>query len=253
MSHFFDRDERPHTMKFDLCLVGLGLSLLAAGCLSDAPGPGDPTAGHPGAAIVHDGAGRAQSPIDLPPEGTYASDTHRVALHYHDTFEHIIHREHTVEVKVDPGSSLDFDGRSYVLEQFHFHTPSEHLVAGKRFPAELHLVHHSAEGEVLVVGVLIEMGEASPFLERILRDTPEDLRRVDRGKTLNVTEILPDASHFYSYRGSFTTPPFTEGVEWLVLETHPEASAEQLVRLLVLEGGNARDVQDQNSRVIEDF
>lgn len=240
-------------MKSQLRLLVLGLSLLAAGCLSDAPRAGEATAGHSESAAAHGGIRRAQSPIDLPQEGSLDSGGHQVALHYHETIEHIIHREHTVEVEVDPGSSLDFDGRSYMLEQFHFHTPSEHLVAGKRFPAELHLVHHSAEGEVLVVGVLIAMGDESPFLERILRDAPADLGRVDRAELLDVSEILPDESHFHSYRGSFTTPPFTEDVEWLVLKTRTEASAEQLVRLLVLEGGNARDVQDRRGRLVEDF
>ena len=97
------------------------------------------------------------------------------------------------------------------------------------------------------------MGQASPFLEQILNNTPATLGSRDRNVYLDISDLFPEERHFYSYRGSFTTPPFTEGVEWLLLRSHPQASAEQIVRLLVLEGGNARDVQDKNDRAVEGF
>jgi carbonic anhydrase len=197
----------------------------------------------------------AQSPIDIPNSASALSADHRVELHYHQTAEHIVHRQHTIEIEVKgaDGNGIDFDGETYLLDQFHFHTPSEHLVAGQRFPIELHLVHRNRNDEVLVVGVLFQAGEASLFLEQILRDAPVKVGRVDRDAALDVSDLFPDESHFYSYRGSFTTPPYTEGVDWLVLRSHPEASNDQIVRLLVLEGGNARDVQDRNDRAVEGF
>lgn len=198
---------------------------------------------------------RGQSPIDIPEDAASHLARHRVAMHYHETAEHIIHRPHTVEIEVGgaDGNGIEFDGKTYLLDQFHFHTPSEHLVASRRFPIELHLVHHSEDGEVLVVGVLFEEGRTSAFLEQILRDAPITVGRVDRDVPLDVSDLFPDDSHFYSYRGSFTTPPYTEGVEWLVLRSHPEASDEQIVRLLLLEGGNAREVQGRHGRVVEGF
>jgi carbonic anhydrase len=197
----------------------------------------------------------APSPIDIPEQAAAPAEPHRIALHLHETAEHIIHRKHTIELDVDPDyeSGIDFDGQTYVLDQFHFHTPSEHLIGGHRYPVELHLVHRSSQNEVLVVGILFASGKESQFLEQILRDTPESLATRDRDVSLDLSDLFPEEQHFYSYRGSFTTPPYTEGVEWLVLRSHPEASAEQIVRLLILEWGNARDVQKKNDRSVERF
>ena len=47
------------------------------------------------------------------------------------------------------------------------------------------------------------------------------------------------------------TPPYDEGIQWLILAEHPAVSAEQVVRLLLLKGGNARDVQPLGDRVVE--
>ena len=121
----------------------------------------------------------------------------------------------------------------------------------ERFPVELHLVHRNGEGELLVVGILFEVGPPNAFIERILRDAPRDVGRVDLDRHLDVLRLFPDETHFYTYLGSLTTPPYTEGVRWLILTEHPSLSPEQVVRLLVLEGGNARDVQPRNARRID--
>ncbi len=212
----------------------------------------------PGAHVAHAASAEghhAQSPIDIPDARSARPADHRVELHYHETAEHIVHRQHTIEIQVGgaDGNGIDFDDETFLLDQFHFHTPSEHLVEGRRFPIELHLVHRNASGEVLVVGVLFRSGQTSRFLEKILRDAPVAVGRVDRDDALDVRDLFPDETHFYSYRGSFTTPPYTEGVDWLVLREHPEASNDQIVRLLLLEGGNARGVQDRNDRAVEGF
>jgi carbonic anhydrase len=196
------------------------------------------------------GIGQAQSPIDIPWPISNEPPLHEITLRYDDTAEHLVHKAHTIEAEYDEGSSVVFDGRPYQLEQFHFHTPSEHLVAGQRFPIELHLVHHDSEGRALVVGILFETGPHSAFLARILADAPSAIGRVDRDRPLNVGTLFPQDSHFYAYVGSFTTPPFSEGVQWLILDQHPRASAEQVVRLLVLEGGNARDAQPRHGRTV---
>lgn len=191
-----------------------------------------------------------QSPIDLPaaPRG---DESHHIAIHYIDSAEHVIHRDHTIEVEYDPGSELVFDDSRYTLKQLHFHTPSEHLVTHERFPMELHLVHRNDEGQLLVMAVLFEIGAPNAFIERILRDTPSEVGRIDLDRHLDVTRVFPEEKHFYTYLGSLTTPPYTEGVRWLILTEHPSVSPEQVVRLLVLEGGNARDVQPVNARPID--
>jgi carbonic anhydrase len=191
-----------------------------------------------------------QSPINLPATPPSRSQ-HEIEIEYSDTAEHLIHRDHTIEMEYDPGSKVEFDGRQYQLEQFHFHTPSEHLVAQRRFPVELHLVHHSKDGQALVLGILFEIGPPSAFIEQILRDAPRGIGRIDLESHLDVSKLLPDEKHFYAYVGSLTTAPYTEGIQWLILSEHPSVSPEQVVRLLVLEGGNARDAQPIGDRSIE--
>lgn len=192
-----------------------------------------------------------QSPIDLPPRPPKSASTHEISIHYADTAEHLIHRDHTIEIQYDPGSAVEFDGRQYDLEQLHFHTPSEHLIAHRRFPVELHLVHHDGDGRALVLGLLFEVGPPNPFLERILEDAPRDIGRIDLESHLDVSRLFPEDKHFYAYEGSLTTAPYHGGIQWLILSEHPTVSPEQVVRLLVLEGGNARQVQPLNGRPID--
>lgn len=56
---------------------------------------------------------------------------------------------------------------------------------------------------------------------------------------------------FFRYRGSLTTPPYSEGVQWIVLQDVAEASAVQLARYLsTIPKANARDVQPRNHRLV---
>jgi len=194
-----------------------------------------------------------QSPIDLPIDHPLERAPHRIELDYHATPEHLVLLPHTLELVVEPGSRLDYDGTPYALEQIHFHTPSEHLLEGRRLPLEMHLVHRSRTGALLVVSVLFEAGAANPFLERLLDDAPAHPGRIDRREPVDVAAAVGSSAHFYAYDGSLTTPPYTEGVTWLVRTDRATASNEQIVRLLVLEGGNAREVQPLGARPVREF
>ncbi|MEZ4216183.1 MAG: carbonic anhydrase family protein [Myxococcota bacterium] len=194
-----------------------------------------------------------QSPVDLPVDHVLERSAHRVVVDYHATPEHLVLLPHTLELEIERGSGLDYDGTRFDLEQLHFHTPSEHRLEGRRLPLEMHLVHRSAAGRLLVVAVLFEAGAADPFLERLLSDAPAHEGRVDRADALDVAAALGESGPFYAYDGSLTTHPYTEGVTWLVRKRRGEASSDQIVRLLVLEGGNARDVQPLGARAITEF
>jgi hypothetical protein len=58
--------------------------------------------------------------------------------------------------------------------------------------------------------------------------------------------------HTIQYRGSFTTPPYTESVDWLVAKEVIEAAPAQIQRINVLEGDNARHVQALYRREIDE-
>jgi len=59
------------------------------------------------------------------------------------------------------------------------------------------------------------------------------------------------SSTSYHYKGSLTTPPYTETLDWLVVKTIQQASPEQIRRINLIEGDNARRVQALYERKVE--
>ena len=50
-------------------------------------------------------------------------------------FAKIENNGHTIEVKLkNKKNTLKFNGKTYTLEQFHFHAPSENQIDGKTYP-----------------------------------------------------------------------------------------------------------------------
>ena len=65
-------------------------------------------------------------------------------------------------------------------------------------------------------------------------------------------QLLPPEHGYYTYDGSLTAPPCTEGVRWIVLKTALEVSPAQVARLMQLFPNNARPVQPLNGRVVRE-
>ena len=164
---------------------------------------------------------------------------------------------HTVQVNVPAGtSSLTVNGTTYNLLQFHWHTPSEHFLDGEEYPIEMHLVHKSTEGKLLVVGVFIKEGAANAELNKIFSVMP-GIGSPDVNLTnIDVNKMLPALKWSYRYDGSLTTPPCTEGVKWNVLATPITATKEQIELFTsVFHGaefpdGNRRGLKPLNGRVV---
>ena len=64
------------------------------------------------------------------------------------------------------------------------------------------------------------------------------------------TGLLPDDRTSYRYAGSLTTPPCSEGVDWLVMRESIEVSDDQVARFADRFGENARPLQDRNDREV---
>lgn len=199
--------------------------------------------------------GLCQSPINIKSWKATEASTHALAFDYKPSKQTILNTGHTIKLSYDEGSTATADGKVYDLRQFHFHTPSEHLVDGITYPLEMHLVHTQRDDPeaYLVVGVLLAEGrESNPFLASFLSAVPEETGDVTRPETLDVSDLQDEGwSAFFSYRGSLTTPPYTESVRWEVLQQIQHASAEQIENLQALEGNNARHVQPLEGRKVE--
>jgi carbonic anhydrase len=196
---------------------------------------------------------RSQSPINIVTSSTVPSK-HQIEFHYQTSKEHVENLGHTIKVTYDPGSSLEFDGTLYDLAQFHFHTPSEHLLDGVTYPMELHLVHteHDHPERFLVIGVLFKEGTVNGLIQTFLRDIPEQAgKRVEAEAKLDASSLFKPHEGYYHYEGSLTTPPFSETVTWLVLDQVHDAAPEQIEAMNRIEGNNARHIQKHSARLVD--
>ncbi len=194
--------------------------------------------------------GTQQSPIDLV-NGVTARLGDDLEVSYRPIPLRIINNGHTIQVNAEPGCTCKIAGTRYDLLQFHFHHPSEHLIAAKAFDLECHFVHRSAAGDLAVLGVLLRSGQANAALQPIWNAMPhqEGPERVS-GARIDPAALLPEVNAHYRYMGSLTTPPCSEGITWTIYRDAIEASPEQIGQFAALFANNARPAQAPNRRYL---
>ncbi len=192
-------------------------------------------------------AGTSQSPIDL--TGAAASDLERLEPGYQTAPGIPENTGHSIQVDLQ-GGPLAIGGDRYDLVQFHFHTPSEHVIDGRAVAAEIHLVHQGADERIAVLGLFVEQGAANAFMTTLAPFLPNQ-DRADTPVALRLTDLLPDNLAYFTYDGSLTTPPCSQGLRWIVLKTLVTSSDEQLAFLKsYFPEGNARPAQPLQGRTI---
>lgn len=68
----------------------------------------------------------------------------------------------TVEVVGEGGSmTLASKNQTFEFQQFHFHLPSEHLDNGTSMAMEMHMVFQSADAQIAVMGVYLDINNAA--------------------------------------------------------------------------------------------
>lgn len=193
--------------------------------------------------------GQHQSPIDISQATPEALS--QIQFDYGPSQIDLVYNGHTVEEVENHESSITVDGKQFVLQQFHFHSPSEHTVNGKHSAMEMHLVHKSDDGEIAVVGVLIEEGADNAAFDVVWNYLPSaENRERKESVTVDAATLLPSDKNYFRYTGSFTTPPCTEDVLWMVLKSPVELSAEQIKSFRAIIKGNNRPVRPLNDREV---
>jgi carbonic anhydrase len=193
--------------------------------------------------------GQRQSPIDI--RGGLAVDLEPVSFDYQASKFAVLDNGHTVQVELAKGNRIEVGGRRFELHQFHFHRPSEERIDGRQFEMSLHLVHKDEQGRLAVVALLFDRGPAHPVLQQVWNNLPLERGEANPARTpLELSALLPADRRYYTYMGSLTTPPCSEGVQWIVMR-HPVTLAPEQIEIFArLYPMNARPLQSASGRRI---
>ena len=194
--------------------------------------------------------GKVQSPIDI--RDARAADLPAIKFDYKPAPLKVIDNGHTIQVYYPPGSSIDVGGTRYELIQFHFHLPSEETIEGKTHAMVAHLVHKGADGKLAVVAVLLDPGRDNPTIHAIWSNLPKQKEKeIAAPATVDAAALLPGDKGYYTFEGSLTTPPCSEGVRWFVLKSPVTLAASEVASFGKIYPMNARPVQPLNGRALE--
>jgi carbonic anhydrase len=196
-------------------------------------------------------SGKRQSPIDI--RDGIRVNLENVRFDYKPMQFRIVDNGHTVQVNTGEGSSLSVMGKRYALQQFHFHRPSEERVNGRMYDMSVHLVHRNDEGQLAVVAVLLEKGAEHPLIQTLLNNLPlEQGSEMAPEESIDPSRLLPENRAYWTYMGSLTTPPCTEGVLWMVLKQPLQVASDQVAIFSRVFRNNSRPIQPQNGRLIKE-
>ncbi|XP_063780120.1 carbonic anhydrase 3-like [Pseudophryne corroboree] len=158
----------------------------------------------------------------------------------------------TVRVMFDDSSnkSVIRDGPligMYRLRQLQFHWGSsddhgsEHVIDGLKYSGEIQFIHWNSRYDniteakkhpdgVAIISVFLKIGKAKQNLNLIL-DALDCIK--NKGKKAHFTDfdptiLFPASRDYWTYQGSFTTPPCEECVTWLLLREPITVSPEQM-------------------------
>jgi len=210
------------------------------------------------------GSGQRQSPIDTP--ATVGADLEVDAslgeFHYegYDKPDEgqwtVVNRGTTLQVNVGKKNLVSEGGLPdvYQLLQFHMHwgsddsQGSEHTIAGKKYPLEIHFVHikkefdgnvaHVLENAIsdggAVLGVMFEIAPRdNPVMDEILRHVA-DIKYNGKEATMRpfpLGKLLPRYTEYYRYMGGLTTPTCDEVIVWTLFSRPLPISSSQMATL----------------------
>lgn len=165
----------------------------------------------------------------------------------------------TVKYQI-PG--LDEEG---TVAQLHIHwgavdtEGSEHLLDGKQFAAEAHLVtSYGNDGKYAVINRFFKVGAENGQIKQMITSAKASGAEARKIALFNLTALYPsDIGEVITYEGSLTTPTCDEIVHWVIVPEPLTISKEQLAALRTVKLGdgtgvaltfNWRNKQDLNGR-----
>jgi len=197
--------------------------------------------------------GHEQSPIDI--RGARLNKSLQpIEFHYIAGSLRLENDGHTIIAHLNPGSYIVAGGVRYELVEFDFHHPGEEAVKGKLSDLSVHLVHRSADGKLAILAVRLVEDVSAPnaVLAALWPHLPRTAGATEKvDEMVSAGGLLPTDRGYWTYTGSLTTPPCTEGVRWFVFEQELTLSRDQLRVFASLFRVNSRGLQDTHGRRIE--
>ncbi|XP_059689712.1 carbonic anhydrase 9 [Gavia stellata] len=227
-----------------------------------------------------DCAGTMQSPINIDTAKTIFSPQLRpiqLSGYSLPASEKLKLRNNGHTVLLELPESLAITGgyaQQYRAVQLHLHwgsllgPGSEHTVNGRRFAAEIHVVHYNTKygsfkdamvhpDGLAVLGAFLEVGpRENPYYQEIL----EHLYKIEREGDevlvpgFNIAGLLPaNLKLYFHYDGSLTTPPCYQTVKWTVFNQTMLLSHDQMSMLVMsLRNDDSKPLQN-NYRLAQDL
>jgi len=222
------------------------------------------------------GSGKEQSPIDLPSKGADSLASNEYLKIIGDGYanyatQSINYGTHTLKVTADLGNYFytDQDDKTFPfnLAQFHMHAPSEHTVDGKNYDLEMHFVHLVNQSEATDYSGVADFAVIGVFFDRVAGGNTDNsfIASLNASSTtkdntnVNISNVqvadflggLDLEDGYWTYNGSFTTPPCTEGVKWVVVNQVQPISDAQLQQYTKRWAGNSAYADGNgNNRII---
>ncbi|MAD98011.1 MAG: carbonate dehydratase [Flavobacteriaceae bacterium] len=201
--------------------------------------------------------GRNQSPINIVEINTQLVEKAKDDLNIHYSpftfINSVVNNGHSIQFNFERGDSLQYKNKVYHLAQIHFHEPAEHTINGIRYPLEIHLVHANEDNSYTVMAIVAKEGIESDifeFLESFLPIEVNDEKTIH--EPLDLTTLFPKDKSYFSYKGSLTTPPCSESVDWIIFKEPIIVSVEEVLKLKKnMPKDNYRNEQPLNDRIVE--
>lgn len=201
-----------------------------------------------------DCGGNAQSPVNIITKNLINDKKLTIPIfNYKNSKTEIINDSHTIRFNIYGNNSINLNGKNYKLLQFHYHALSEHTIDGKYFPLELHLVHKHSDRDFAVIGIMFIEGKDNILFSKYLEKFPVQKGKYITDETINLSTLFPANKSYYYYKGSLTTPPCREIVDWYLLTNPMEASKKQIDTFSKILNNNYREVFPLNNRNIKLF
>lgn len=200
-------------------------------------------------------SGKEQSPIDI--RDAEKADLPILRFEWKsDPLRFVTNNRYTIRVNYHSGNGnfLIVGGKPYELTQFHFHHPSEEYMNGKPAEMEVHLMYQSSNGDAAGVTVFVKPGSANSTVQTVWEHMPRSEGQQEvSGVMISPAGLVPqETAGYFTYMGSVTAPPCTEGVTWFVLKRPIEMSAEQIESFAKLYPHDVRPLQPLNGRIVRE-